>query len=77
MVNLLGVEKKVVDFAKRAASFEELNRLLSELLNSMFSIPEYMDLTLRQVMMRNYGELGTSQLKIYNAWLNDIKKAKL
>ena len=43
----------------------------------MFSIPEYMDLTLRQVMMRNYGELGTSQLKIYNAWLNDIKKAKL
>lgn len=77
VVNLLGVEKKVVDFAKRAASFEELNRLLSELLNSMFSIPEYMDLTLRQVMMRNYGELGTSQLKIYNAWLNDIKKAKL
>ena len=77
VVNLLGVEKKVVDFAKRASSFEELNRLLSELLNSMFSIPEYMDLTLRQVMMRNYGELGTSQLKIYNAWLNDIKKAKL
>ena len=77
MVNLLGVEKKVVDFAKRASSFEELNRLLSEMLNSMFYIPEYMDLTLRQVMMRNYGELGTSQLKIYNAWLNDIKKAKL
>ena len=77
VVDLLGVEKKVVDFAKRASSFEELNRLLSELLNNMFSIPEYMDLTLRQVMMRNYGELGTSQLKIYNAWLNDIKKAKL
>lgn len=77
VVNLLGVEKKVVDFAKRASSFEELNYLLSEMLNSMFYIPEYMDLTLRQVMMRNYGELGTSQLKIYNAWLNDIKKAKL
>lgn len=77
VVNLLGVEKKVVDFAKRASSFEELNHLLSELLNNMFSVPEYMDLTLRQVMMRNYGELGTSQLKIYNAWLNDIKKTKL
>jgi len=76
-VNLLGVEKKVEDYAKRASSFDELNRLLSELLDNTYGIPAHMDLTLRQIMMRNYGELGTSQLKIYNAWLNDIKKAKL
>lgn len=77
IVALLGVEKKIEDFVKRASSFDELNHLLSKLLNDAFATPVYMDLTLRQVMMRNYGELGTSQLKIYNAWLNDIKTAKL
>ena len=36
-------------------------------------IPDFMDLSMRQVLMRNYAEAGTSQLKIYNAWLQDIK----
>lgn len=75
VVSLLGVEKKVEDFAKQASSFDELNQLLSGMLYDEYNVPAYMDLTLRQVMMRNYGELGTSQLKIYNAWLNDIKTA--
>lgn len=74
---LLGADKKVEDFAKRASSFDELNQLLSKLINEDFNIPSYMDLTLRQVMMRHYGEIGTSQLKIYNAWLNDIKNSKI
>lgn len=77
VVDLLGVAKQVEDYAKRASSFAELNILLSGLLKEEFNVPAHMDLTLRQVMMRNYGELGTSQLKIYNAWLNDIKTTKL
>ena len=62
---------------KLASSFAELNILLSGLLKEEFNVPAHMDLTLRQMLMRNYGELGTSQLKIYNAWLNDIKTTKL
>lgn len=77
VVDLLGVAKKVEDYAKRASSFAELNILLSGLLKEEFNVPTHMDLTLRQMLMRNYGELGTSQLKIYNAWLNDIKTTKL
>lgn len=77
VVDLLGVAKQVEEYAKRASSFAELNILLSGLLKEEFNVPAHMDLTLRQVMMRNYGELGTSQLKIYNAWLNDIKTTKL
>lgn len=77
VVDLLGVAKQVEDFAKRASSFAELNILLSGLLKEEFNVPAHMDLTLRQMLMRNYGELGTSQLKIYNAWLNDIKTTKL
>ena len=77
VVDLLGVAKKVEDYAKRASSFAELNILLSGLLKEEFNVPAHMDLTLRQMLMRNYGELGTSQLKIYNAWLNDIKTTKL
>lgn len=72
--NLLGVDRKVVDIVSKASSFDELNRLLSNLINTYFGIPDYMDLTLRQILMRNYAEDGTSQLKIYNAWLQDIKK---
>ena len=77
VVDHLGVAKKVEDYAKRASSFAELNILLSGLLKEEFNVPTHMDLTLRQMLMRNYGELGTSQLKIYNAWLNDIKTTKL
>lgn len=74
ITSLLGVEKKVDDIAAKASSFEELNKLLSALIKSTVNIPDYMDLSLRQVLMRNYAEKGTSQLKIYNAWLQDIKK---
>lgn len=73
----LGVAKQVDDFARQASSFGELNMLLTGLLKEEFDVPVYMDLTLRQILMRNYGEGGTSQLKIYNAWLNDIKTTKL
>lgn len=74
ITNLLGVERKVADMASKASSFEELNRLLSNLISTYKEVPEYMDLTLRQILMRNYAEGGTSQLKIYNAWLQNIKK---
>lgn len=72
--NLLGVDREVADMASKASSFDELNRLLSNLISTYSEIPDYMDLTLRQILMRNYAEGGTSQLKIYNAWLQDIKK---
>lgn len=73
--SLLGIEKKVKDIAAKASSFDELNKLLSNLIKTTVpDVPDYMDLSLRQVFMRNYAEEGTSQLKIYNAWLQDIKK---
>lgn len=74
VADLIGVERKVNEMATKAHSFDELNKLLSNLLKTTAEIPEYMDLTLRQALMRNYAEGGTSQLKIYNAWLQDVKK---
>ena len=71
--DFLGVNRKVTDIATKATSFDELNRLLSNLLKNKVDIPDFMDLSMRQVLMRNYAEAGTSQLKIYNAWLQDIK----
>ena len=74
VADLIGVERKVNEMAAKAHSFDELNKLLSNLLKTTAEIPEYMDLTIRQALMRNYAEGGTSQLKIYNAWLQDVKK---
>ena len=71
--DLLGVNRKVTDIAAKATSFDELNKLLSNLLKNKVGVPDFMDLSMRQVLMRNYAEAGTSQLKIYNAWLQDIK----
>jgi len=74
IASLLKVERKVTELAAKANSFDELNSLLSILVKNTADIPNYMDLTIRQALMRNYAEGGTSQLKIYNAWLQDIKK---
>ncbi len=71
---LMGVDRKVAENAAKATSFDELNKLLTNLIKSTVEVPDYMDLTLRQILMRNYAEVGTSQLKIYNAWIQDIKK---
>lgn len=74
IAGLLKVEREVAELAAKANSFDELNRLMSNLVKNTVSIPDYMELTIRQTLMRNYAEGGTTQLKIYNAWLQDIKK---
>lgn len=71
---LLGAEHKVREFASKATSFAELDQLLTHFIRTTVNVPEYMELTLRQVLMRHYAEQGISQLRIYNSWLNDIKK---
>ena len=73
IVKLTGLSQKVLDIAAKASSFDELNSILTSLLSETQFVPDYMNLTLRQVLMRDYAERGTSELKIYNAWLNDIK----
>lgn len=75
VANILGVERKVAEYAAKAGSFDELNKLLINLVRNTADVPGFMDLTLMQAMMRNYAEGGSSQLKIYNAWLQDIKKS--
>ena len=74
ITELLGVGRKVNEIAAKATSFDELNILLANLIRNIVDIPDFMDLSVRQALMRNYAEAGTSQLKIYNAWLQDIKK---
>ena len=61
----------------KAVTFEDLNKMLTELLKAVKGLPASMDLTLKQALMRNYGEDNLEQLKIYNAWLQDIKKFML
>lgn len=73
VVSILGVGSTVEKYAAQASSFDELNKMLNELLTVKFDIPQTMGLTVRQALMRNFAEKGTSQLKIYNAWLTDIK----
>lgn len=73
---LLNLEKPVKEAVSKAVTFEDLNKMLAELLKEVKGLPVSMDLTLRQALMRNYGEGNLEQLKIYNAWLQDIKKFK-
>lgn len=76
VTNLLGVGKNVVDIAAKASSFDDLNVMLSKLIKEIVDIPDYMDLSIRQALMRNYAEAGESQLQVYNAWRKDIKNKK-
>lgn len=73
ITNLMGMSQRVLEIATKASSFDELNNILTIMLEESQVVPEHMNLTLRQVLMRDYAERGTSELKIYNAWLNDIK----
>ena len=73
ITSLMGFSQRVLEIAAKASSFEELNTVLSNMIRETQVVPDYMNLTLRQVLMRDYAERGTSELKIYNAWLNDIK----
>ncbi len=72
---IYSLSKKTADFTAKASSFEELNILLSNLIQERYAIPEYMDLSVRQSLMRDYAENGASQLKIYKAWLLDTKES--
>lgn len=73
VTDILGVSRKVSEIAAKVASFDDLNTLLTNLITSIAAIPDFLDLSVRQALMRNYAETGTSQLKIYNAWMQDIK----
>lgn len=74
---LLNLEKPVKEAVSKAVTFEDLNKMLSELLKDVKDLPASMNLILKQALMRNYGEDNLEQLKIYNAWLQDIKKIML
>lgn len=75
VAGLLGLERRVAEMAAKASSFEELNHLLSHLLKETANVPEPMELTVRQALMRNYAEGGLSELKVYNAWLQEIRNS--
>lgn len=69
-----GTRNKVAEYAEKASSFDELDQLLTNIVKNSLKLPDYMDLALRQSWLRDYSTLGVSQLKIYNAWIANIKK---
>lgn len=75
IATLTATKQKVVEYAEKANSFDELNHLMSALVRDDLKLPSYMSLALRQALLRDYSTLGLSQLKIYNAWMVDIKKS--
>lgn len=74
ITTLVGAREKVEEFAEKASSFDELDQLLSNLIQRDLELPNYMDLALRQVLLRDYSTHGVAQLKVYNAWMINLKK---
>lgn len=74
VTSILGLGKKVNDAADKAATFDDLNIMLDTYIHDVVNVPENLYLTIRQMLMRNYSTKGASQLKIYSAWLTDLKK---
>lgn len=70
---LLNLEKPVKEAVSKAVTFEDLNKMFTELLKKVKDLPASMDLTIKQALMRNYGEGNLEQLKIYNAWFQNLK----
>lgn len=71
---LLNLEKPVKEAVSKAVTFEDLNKMLTELLKEVKDLPASIDLTIKQALMRNYGEGNLEQLKIYNAWFQNLKE---
>lgn len=74
--SLFNIPDKLSELIRNAANFDSFNLELTDFLTKEYDIPDYMNNTLKQVLLRNYAELGESQMNIYRAWLDYLINAK-
>lgn len=77
ITDLLMVRKDVERMVNSANNFNELNDHLSSLIAEKASAPSYLNLALRQCLMKDYGETNETRAKIYNAWFYETQKSLL
>lgn len=74
VTDILGVKMDVERLVHKAKDFSQLNEELSKLITEHLEIPSYMDLAIRQSLMKDYSEGSDTKHKIYNAWFQEINK---
>lgn len=72
--NLLNAQSIVGSYVKTCKDFNELDILLDRFIEQHASIHTNLKLLVRQCLLRQYAEKDETSMKIYDAWVNKIKK---